>query len=1146
MRERANGRRTTLRMARLRSIVAIAAASAIGVLMTACGSGSGTGTTTQNYTLTVDSTNPASGVSISVGSPLNNVVAQVNTPFTETAASGTQYILTAPATAGGNNFSSWTGCTSTSTTTCDVTLGGNTTVTASYATPTLVTPTVTVTPASSSITTAQSLSVTITVASSSGTPTGSVTLTSGSYSSGTTTLSGGSASVTIAAGALATGTDTLTAAYTPDTNSSSTYNAATGTAPVTVTAAPTFGLTIDSTNPTSGVQVSVTLSGETTSTQATTPQTVNLIAGTYVVTAPATANGNAFSSWTGCTSVSGQNCTIALSAAATITANYTASAPTTYGLTIDSTNPAGGVNVTAAPADVNGNTSVQTPVTLTYDSGAAVTVTAPATTGSNTFASWTGCASTSGTGNTICSVTMSANTTVTANYTVPVGLLTPTVTVQPASASVNTQQSLNVTVTLTGSGGTPTGSVVLSNGKAYTSSAATLSSGTATITVPAGALGVGVNTLTATYTPDSNSSATYNSATGTHPVTVNLITPTVTVTPQSTTISNSQALPVTVAVAAPSGDATPTGSVVLSSGSYNSAATTLASGSATITIPAGTLPDGSDTLSAAYTPDTTSADLYNAATGSYSSETVGAATTVSVNQSTVGAATTDKILGVNLESWYDVVQYANSGVLSGLQTANMQSLRWPGGSWSDVYHWNNGGTPYQCTCANATSCTANSQNWAGNSDEAFGSFETNIPKAGGFDLALTANYGTNEACTGGGDPAEAAGWAAAAVTNGYPASHITIGNEEYGSWETDLHATAHDPTTYADAVIGTSGYYASIKTAITNAGGNPNDTLVGVVVDADCTSSSGCTNSWDSTMLPLAKGSYDFVEYHYYPEYQSGYDSNLIGVATPSYVANFTANINTIKQELTTAGEPNTPIYVGEISSNSANGGTQNWSITQALYAGQILGEAMNDGVSRLTWWDSYGNCMGTSGLPPNNSTLYGWQDWGAQNIFGTGSTDVSAGCNDGNIGTLSPTAMAFQLFSNVAVNGENVLTATVTGDTTDVRAYAATHSGGTALVLFNLNKTTAEAVNITLSGETSSPGITVLTYDKEMYDYTNVNCESEQTGQANGNNCTYDSTHNYTTVDWVQAPTTTTYSNVTLPATLTLQPWSMNVVIIQ
>ena len=89
------------------------------------------------------------------------------------------------------------------------------------------TPMVTVIPSKSSITAAQPLTVTVAV-SGTPTPTGSVTLTSGSYTSAATTLSGGSATINIPAGSLATGSDTLTASYTPDSNSSSIYNSASG------------------------------------------------------------------------------------------------------------------------------------------------------------------------------------------------------------------------------------------------------------------------------------------------------------------------------------------------------------------------------------------------------------------------------------------------------------------------------------------------------------------------------------------------------------------------------------------------------------------------------------------------------------------------------------------------------------------------------------------------------------------------------------------------------------------------------------------------------------------------------------------------------------------------------------------------------
>jgi hypothetical protein len=131
----------------------------------------------------------------------------------------------------------------------------------------------------------------------------------------------------------------------------------------------------------------------------------------------------------------------------------------------------------------------------------------------------------------------------------------------------------------------------------------------------------------------------------------------------------------------------------------------------------------------------------------------------------------------------------------------------------------------------------------------------------------------------------------------------------------------------------------------------------------------------------------------------------------------------------------------------------------------------------------------------------------------------------------MSPTARAFELFSQMAVNGQTVLTATVAGDTTDVRAYAATNPNGTALLLFNDNETTPEPVAVTLSGQGSSSGVTVTTYDKAIYDLSGspTGTPPDPVG----------------TSTWAP-PTTTNMGAQTLPLTLTLTPWSMNMVIIQ
>ena len=209
---------------------------ALCALISGCG---GTVTVKTPISLTVNSTNPSSGVAIGVVPTDVSGAGKGTTSFTRNYVAGTTVTLTAPATEpGGNSFSAWSGCTSSSGATCTVTLNTGAIVTAGYALP-ASTPTVTVKPNLTSITTAQVLIVTITVAGSNGgaEPTGTITLTSGSYASGAIPLTQGSSIISVAAGTLAVGTDTLTATYTPDTASTGIYNSATGTASVTVTAA---------------------------------------------------------------------------------------------------------------------------------------------------------------------------------------------------------------------------------------------------------------------------------------------------------------------------------------------------------------------------------------------------------------------------------------------------------------------------------------------------------------------------------------------------------------------------------------------------------------------------------------------------------------------------------------------------------------------------------------------------------------------------------------------------------------------------------------------------------------------------------------------------------------------------------------------
>lgn len=90
---------------------------------------------TPTRTLTVASSNPNSGVSITVSPNDNNSQGNGTTQFTRTYNNNTSVTLTAPSTAGGNNFSSWSGCDSSSGTTCNVSMSTDATVTATFVAP---------------------------------------------------------------------------------------------------------------------------------------------------------------------------------------------------------------------------------------------------------------------------------------------------------------------------------------------------------------------------------------------------------------------------------------------------------------------------------------------------------------------------------------------------------------------------------------------------------------------------------------------------------------------------------------------------------------------------------------------------------------------------------------------------------------------------------------------------------------------------------------------------------------------------------------------------------------------------------------------------------------------------------------------------
>jgi len=132
------------------------------VSTTGCGSTASTPVTPTPpaiYTLTVNSTDPTSGVAITASPADKNASTGGNTGLTLNYAAGSTVTLTAPSTAGIEIFSAWTGCTQSSGTTCMVSVNGNMTVTANYKSAV----TVTLTPGATTLTVGQGIQFAVSV-----------------------------------------------------------------------------------------------------------------------------------------------------------------------------------------------------------------------------------------------------------------------------------------------------------------------------------------------------------------------------------------------------------------------------------------------------------------------------------------------------------------------------------------------------------------------------------------------------------------------------------------------------------------------------------------------------------------------------------------------------------------------------------------------------------------------------------------------------------------------------------------------------------------------------------------------------------------------------------------------------------------------
>ena len=408
--------------------------------------------------------------------------------------------------------------------------------------------------------------------------------------------------------------------------------------------------------------------------------------------------------------------------------------------------------------------------------------------------------------------------------------------------------------------------------------------------------------------------------------------------------------------------------------------------------------------------------------------------------------------GVNLAMWdtfYDPPNHTTTTAL--MQEMGTTIVRMPGGSLSDEYHWGSNKT------------LTNTWEWSASFADM-----VRVNTNAGVQAFIVVNYGS-------GTPQEAAGWVRHAnITNNLGYKYWEIGNECYGSWETDTNAFHHDPYTYA---VRASNYIAQMKAA------DPTIKIGVVSVPGEGSysnqfngmhpaynSRTAQTNfGWTPIMLATLKSmnvTPDFLIHHVYPEYTDGNNpagSSDNDVTLLQSTANWAADSASLRQMITDyfgISGTNIELVVTENNSDAGAQGRQSTSLVNGLYYADSFGQLLKTEFKGFVWWDLR-NGTDTSGF--FNSSIYGWRTYGDLGLVN-------------GLSTRHPTFYAAKLTQWFARPGDKILTPT--SDYSYLSAFAARRANG-SVSLFVVNKSMVTNLNaqVALTGFTPVAAATLRSY---------------------------------------------------------------------
>jgi hypothetical protein len=431
------------------------------------------------------------------------------------------------------------------------------------------------------------------------------------------------------------------------------------------------------------------------------------------------------------------------------------------------------------------------------------------------------------------------------------------------------------------------------------------------------------------------------------------------------------------------------------------------------------------------------------------------AVSVTVNANTTLGTIPAGAIGLNT-AVYDgnMNDAAQPGLLKG---AGIDALRYPGGSYSDIYNW-------QTNTAQGGYAAPNTN---------FAAFMGTAQSAGASPV-ITVNWGT-------GNSSLAAAWVQNAnVTNHYGIQYWEVGNEVYGNgtygsnWEADSHCTTSPsggavtigsepnqtyncgPTTYANGVL---AYMSAMKAV------SPNIHVCAVLTTPgfwpdNVTNATTSPQPWNQTVLTALGSKTDCVIVHYYP----GGSNAATMMNDPSQISGI---ISTVKSEINQYAKVN-PANV-KILATETNSNVDMDTQPNALFAADMYMSWLENGVSNVDWWDQHN---GPDTNPP--SVVQGVQDYGDYGIFSSGGS--SGGVTEPAVDTPFAPYYGIEMLSRLGGPGD-AMVASSSGNPL-VKVHAVHRANGDLTVLVeNEDPGNSATVNLSYNGFSPSGGATVYTY---------------------------------------------------------------------